>query len=177
MLFPETCKRLRNASVKELLATKWSALLPSVCRHAGWSQRLVADRLLMQVLALMLLYSHWNPVGKISASVKCLPRLCVHTHTHTCDCRWGLVCSSESTMTWHAPLFHMPCEWERFLIVCLPHICPVLWQSGAANVRTTLCAVVPGKSECFQPLKVQNGLNPQWLSTRGEPLLWPGIWG
>lgn len=65
----------------------------------------------------------------------------------------------------------MPCVWERFFIVHLPHICPVLWQAGAASMRTTLRAVAPGKSERCQPLEVQNGLNPQGISTQGEPLL------
>lgn len=57
LLLPESCIRLRNASGKELLDTKWSALLPGVCQHTDWSQRLVADRLLMQVLTLLVLYS------------------------------------------------------------------------------------------------------------------------
>lgn len=47
----------------------------------------------------------------------------------------------------------MPYVWERCLIVHLPHIYPVLWQPGAADTRTTLRAVEPGKPEYFQPLK------------------------
>lgn len=45
-------------------------------------------------------------------------------------------------------------------MVHLPHICLVLWQAGVADTRITLCSVAPGKSECFQPLKVQGGFSP-----------------
>lgn len=88
------------------------------------------------------------------------PVVCAHTHTHVTV---GEACGMQLRVNYdlHAPLFHMPCVGEKFLIVCLPHIYPVLRQAGAANTRTTLCAVAPGKSEHFQPLKVQNGLNPQ----------------
>lgn len=96
LLLPESCIRLRNASRKELLDTKWSVLLPGVCQHTGCSHRLVADRLLLQVLACCLC-THWNAVGKSCAGSKCFPRYWC-THTCTCDCRCIPSCAALSQL-------------------------------------------------------------------------------
>lgn len=71
-----------------------------------------------------------------------------------------LLCSSESALTCTL-CFSICLAWGRAFIVFLPRIYPVLWQAGAANVRSTLRAVAPGKSEHSQPFKVENGSSPQ----------------
>lgn len=162
MLFPETCKRLRNASVRKTLDTRVCPAPQRVSAH--WCrQRLGAGRPLMQVVALILLFSHWNPIGKISACVKRLPE-CACAHTYTWDCRWGLSFAA-LTQLWPARSAFPYALCAREILNCyLPYIYPVVWQAGAANLRTILHAVAPGKSEHFQPLKVKNGLNPsEWI--------------